>query len=88
MVIFKAGRPVDFENVSMLATINDFTNVFVERDGVLLTPPASLGLLPGILREYLIEKGQAREAELTLDDLAGGFQLGNAVRGLLSARLI
>ncbi len=69
-------------------TEGSFTNIFVERDGVLLTPPASLGLLPGILREYLIEKGQAREAELTLDDLADGFQLGNAVRGLFAARLL
>jgi para-aminobenzoate synthetase/4-amino-4-deoxychorismate lyase len=71
-----------------LVTEGSFTNVFVAgADGILLTPPASLGLLTGILREYLIEKGQAREAELTLDDLAGGFQLGNAVRGLFSAKL-
>ncbi|MEM7688632.1 MAG: aminodeoxychorismate synthase component I [Pseudomonadota bacterium] len=65
-----------------------WTSVFVERDGVLLTPPTRHGLLPGVLRAFLIEKGQAREAELTLDDLADGFQLGNAVRGLFSARLI
>ncbi|MEP3422368.1 MAG: aminodeoxychorismate synthase component I [Erythrobacter sp.] len=71
-----------------LVTEGSFTNIFVERDGVLLTPPASLGLLPGVLREFLIEKGQAREAELTLDDLSNGFQLGNAVRGLFSATLI
>lgn len=71
-----------------LVTEGSFTNIFVERDGALLTPATSLGLLPGILREYLIEKGQAREAELTLDDLAGGFQLGNSVRGLFSAELI
>ena len=71
-----------------LVTEGSFTNIFVERDGVLLTPPASLGLLPGILREFLIEKGQAREAKLTLDDLTGGFHLGNAVRGLFKAKLI
>lgn len=71
-----------------LVTEGSFTNIFVERDGTLLTPPASLGLLPGVLREYLIEKGQAREAELTLDDLADGFRLGNAVRGLFSAELL
>ncbi len=72
-----------------LVTEGSFTNIFVEGPGgVLLTPPASLGLLPGVLREYLIEKGEAREAELTLDDLAGGFKLGNAVRGLFQARLI
>jgi len=71
-----------------LVTEGSFTNIFVERDGILLTPPASLGLLSGVLREYLIEKGRAREAELTLDDLKDGFQLGNAVRGLFAARLI
>ncbi|MFL0354972.1 aminodeoxychorismate synthase component I [Erythrobacter sp. GH1-10] len=71
-----------------LVTEGSYTNIFVERDGVLLTPPASLGLLPGILREFLIEKGQAREAELMLDDLADGFFLGNAVRGQFYAKLI
>ena len=71
-----------------LVTEGCWSSVFVERDGVLLTPPASLGLLPGVLRAFLIEKGQAKEAELTLDDLADGFQLGNAVRGLFSAKLV
>lgn len=71
-----------------LVTEGSYTNIFVKRDGVLLTPPARLGLLPGVLREFLIEKEQAREAELTLEDLAGGFRLGNAVRGLFAAELI
>ncbi|MEM8724793.1 MAG: aminodeoxychorismate synthase component I [Pseudomonadota bacterium] len=71
-----------------LVTEGSFTNVFVERDGALLTPPASLGLLPGVFRAYLIEKERAREAELTLHDLADGFWLGNAVRGLFKAELI
>lgn len=71
-----------------LVTEGSFSNIFVEADGMLLTPPQSLGLLPGILREYLIEKERAKEAELTLDDLKDGFQLGNAVRGLFSAKLI
>jgi len=71
-----------------LVTEGCWTNIFVERDGVLLTPPTTLGLLPGVLRAFLIEKGQAKEAELTLDDLADGFQLGNAVRGLFGAKLI
>ena len=53
-----------------LVTEGSFTNVFVERDGMLLTPPAKLGLLPGILREHLIAEGRAREAELTLKDLS------------------
>jgi para-aminobenzoate synthetase / 4-amino-4-deoxychorismate lyase len=70
-----------------LVTEGCFNSVFVERDGVLLTPPAALGLLPGVLRRSLIEGGRAREADITLDDLAGGFLVGNALRGLRKARL-
>jgi len=69
-------------------TEGSFTNIFVERDGTLLTPPASLGLLPGVLRRSLLESGKTHEAELTLDDLAGGFLLGNALRGLMKAELL
>jgi len=72
-----------------LVTEGSFTCVFVDGpDGVLLTPPASLGLLPGVLREHLIAEGKAREAELTLDNLAKGFWLGNALRGIMRATLI
>jgi para-aminobenzoate synthetase/4-amino-4-deoxychorismate lyase len=71
-----------------LVTEGSFTNVFVERNGSLLTPPARLGLLPGVLRRSLIEQGRAEEAELTLDDLAQHFFIGNALRGLMPARLM
>lgn len=70
-----------------LLTEGCIANIFVEHDGVLLTPPAELGLLPGILRRNLIEAGRAKESELTLADLEGGFLLGNALRGLFPARL-
>jgi para-aminobenzoate synthetase/4-amino-4-deoxychorismate lyase len=69
-----------------LVTEGSFTNLFVERDGKLLTPAASLGLLPGVLRRRLLDEGRAEEAELTLGELAGGFLIGNATRGLVSAR--
>jgi para-aminobenzoate synthetase/4-amino-4-deoxychorismate lyase len=62
-----------------------FTNLFVERDGTLVTPPLSRGLLPGVLRAELIETGRAIEGDLTPDDLAGGFFIGNALRGLIPA---
>ena len=65
-----------------------FTTVFVARDGVLLTPPATLGLLPGVLRAELLADARAREHDLTLDDLSGGFLIGNALRGLMPARLL
>ena len=71
-----------------LVTEGSFTSLFVERDGKLLTPPAALGLLPGVLRRALLESGRAVEARLTLDDLGGGFLLGNALRGLFAGRLL
>ena len=55
---------------------------------MLTTPPRAIGLLPGVLRDSLIAEGRAVEAELTLDDLENGFWIGNAVRGLMRARLI
>jgi para-aminobenzoate synthetase/4-amino-4-deoxychorismate lyase len=76
-----------FEDDEGFLTEGSFTSLFVERDGRLLTPPLSRGLLPGILRERLIEEGRALEAELREADLKGGFFVGNAVRGMIAARL-
>ena len=78
---------VVFERADGLLTEGSFTSLFVERDGVLVTPPLERGLLPGILRERLIEVGQAVEGVLRAGDLAGGFYVGNAVRGLIEAKL-
>lgn len=64
-----------------------FTNVFVPRDGVLVTPPQSRGVLPGILRQSLLESGGAVEGDIRVEDLAGGFFIGNSARGLIEARL-
>jgi len=66
-------------------TEGSFTSVFVERDGTLVTPPLARGLLPGVLRAELIASGGAVEGDLTPADLEGGFLLGNALRGLVSA---
>jgi para-aminobenzoate synthetase/4-amino-4-deoxychorismate lyase len=71
-----------------LITEGSFTNVFVPRDGVLLTPPAHTGLLPGVLRARLLAEGRAVEAALTPSDLAESFWLGNALRGLVPAKIM
>jgi len=68
-------------------TEGSFTNIFVQRGGVLLTPTLDAGLLGGVLRNELIAEGRAREAELRADDLKHGFFIGNSLRGLLPARL-
>lgn len=75
---------VIFEAPDGSLTEGSFTSLFVERDGVLVTPPAG-PLLPGVLRAELLATGRAREARLTRDDLAGGFLIGNALRGLMPA---
>ncbi|HEX8584429.1 MAG TPA: aminodeoxychorismate synthase component I [Allosphingosinicella sp.] len=77
---------VVFEDADGFLTEGSFTSLFVERDGVLVTPPLARGLLPGILRERLIEEGQAAEGDLRAEDLGGTFYIGNAVRGLVEAR--
>jgi para-aminobenzoate synthetase/4-amino-4-deoxychorismate lyase len=61
------------------------SNIFVERGGILLTPPLDAGVLPGILRAELIAQGKAKEATLTPDDLIGTVWLGNSLRGLIPA---
>lgn len=66
-----------------------YTNVFIIKDGAMLTPPVSSGLLPGILRQVLLETGQAKEQVLTIEDVqnAEAIYIGNSVRGLIRARL-
>ncbi len=68
-------------------TEGSFTSVFVRRDGKLVTPPLDRGLLPGVLRERLLAEGRAAEGDLPPADLADGFFIGNALRGLIPARL-
>jgi para-aminobenzoate synthetase / 4-amino-4-deoxychorismate lyase len=76
-----------FRDEDGFLTEGSFTHIFVERDSRLLTPPLSRGLLPGILRQSLIDSGKAEERDLTEADLGGGFLIGNSVRGLLEAKL-
>jgi para-aminobenzoate synthetase/4-amino-4-deoxychorismate lyase len=64
------------------------TNVFVARDGHLLTPPLSAGCLDGVLRRALLAEGRALEAPLTPADLAGEFYLGNSLRGLVRGHVL
>ncbi len=62
--------------------------IFVERDGMLATPPLSRGLLPSVLRQELIEQGKAFEADLRSEDLDAGFFLGSSLRGLHPAKIV
>jgi para-aminobenzoate synthetase/4-amino-4-deoxychorismate lyase len=77
---------VVFVNERGEVTEGSRTNVFVERDGVLLTPPLTSGLLDGCLRRELIENGPQCVVECVLrpdDLLKGKVWFGNALRGLI-----
>ncbi len=58
-------------------------NLVLELDGELVTPDHSSGLLPGTLREELLDRGQVAERVLTLDDLRRATKVWtiNSVRG-------
>lgn len=81
---------VVFRNERGELTEGSFTNLFIEKDGVLLTPDLASGLLPGTLRAELIAQGRAEERVLSLADLhqADAIFLGNSVRGLIRAEWV
>ncbi len=81
---------VAFLNEDGEITEGSRTNVFIQKNGMLLTPPIACGVLAGTLRANLLANGKARESAIKLPDLesAEAVFLGNSVRGLRAARLI
>lgn len=71
--------------------ITEFTigNVVVEREGRLITPPTSCGLLPGSFRQQLIEDGIIEEEVIRVKDLQSitAIWLINSVRKWVSVSL-
>lgn len=65
------------------------TNLVVEIGSERLTPARECGLLAGVFRQSLLERGRLKEAVLTRDDLARASRvlLVNALRGWIPARL-
>lgn len=67
------------------------TNIFLRRKHgeTLLTPSGICGLLPGVLRQSLLDDGQAEETILQPADLTSGdLYCGNALRGLMPAQVV
>lgn len=65
------------------------STLFIERDGVWLTPPLAAGLLDGCLRREMLDQGTRRTVEATLwphDLETGNVWFGNALRGLIRGR--
>ncbi|MHA6686387.1 aminotransferase class IV family protein [Mesorhizobium sp. A556] len=67
------------------------TTVFADFGGkTLLTPTLGCGLLAGVLRAEMLDRGSAKEAVLAMADLhsAKALFVGNSLRGLIPARLV
>jgi len=67
------------------------SNVFIEKKGVLYTPPISAGILAGVYREHILETTpNARERVLKLEDLKNAERIWicNAVRGMREVKLV
>jgi 4-amino-4-deoxychorismate lyase len=71
------------------------TNLFVEdQEGMLMTPPITSGILPGVLRADLIRERRAKGAVLKPADLQEAMTagrkifVGNSLRGLIRAELL
>ena len=64
-------------------------NLVVERNGELLTPPISSGLLAGTLRSQLLREGKLREVVVRREELrtCDRLWLINSVRGWREALL-
>jgi para-aminobenzoate synthetase/4-amino-4-deoxychorismate lyase len=70
-------------------TEGTFTNILVQKNGKLFTPPVSCGLLNGILRQDLIEKKEVIEKVLYEKDLQNADKIYcvNSIRGIVEVEL-
>lgn len=89
----RAALPEGIDEVLFLnsrgeAAEGTITNLFADFGQGLVTPPLASGCLPGILRAELLAGGRAREAVIRAEDLPRArLFMGNALRGLIPARL-
>ena len=83
-------QEIIYHNVAGELLETSIGNLVLKIAGKLYTPPTSLGILPGIYRQHLLERGQVEEKVLTLADLnqAKTIYGCNAVRGLYELEVI
>lgn len=65
------------------------TNLLVMVEGKWITPPTTCGLLPGVWRQRLLDRGEVDERVIVVDDVrrATEIRLCNALRGEIAAIL-
>jgi para-aminobenzoate synthetase/4-amino-4-deoxychorismate lyase len=89
-----AGLPEAVEpllwNEQGLVTESIIANVVFSQQGRLYTPPVSSGLLPGTVRQELLQEGRIEERELPIEELENleALYLISSLRGWRRAELI
>ncbi|MBU3110383.1 aminotransferase class IV [Clostridium lacusfryxellense] len=94
-IIKKGYNEAIFLNTEGFITEGAVSNIFFINNGVIFTPKIKCGLLPGILRGFIINNSlsmdlKVQEGEFTLDDLmeAEGVFITNSVMGIMKIRKI
>jgi len=64
------GCEILFWNERGEVTESEISNLVVRLNGRLLTPPLTSGLLPGVFRQWLLDRGEIEEQIIRLSDLA------------------
>ncbi len=88
-----AAQGVDevlFKNENGYITEGTKTNVFIVKEGQWYTPPVRCGLLPGVMRDKIIQQKHVQEKSISETELldADEIWLTNSVVGLQSARVM
>lgn len=80
----KGYADVLFFNTKGELTEGAISNVIIEKDGIFYTPPIECGILPGIYRDFLLNKDQKKYTEKKLArkdiDTADAIYICNSVR--------
>lgn len=78
-----------FENEDGFLTEGIYTNYFFEKDGRWFTAPVSDGLLPGIMRQRLLQRGFGEERRIHKSELLDFSRIiaVNSLRGIIRCEL-
>jgi para-aminobenzoate synthetase/4-amino-4-deoxychorismate lyase len=84
----------DVDDVILWNTEGEITettlaNIVLQKHNRLVTPPVKCGLLPGVFRQYLLQRGEIEEEVIHVSELTAfdRIYLINSVRGWISVSL-
>ena len=95
IIIDKGYNEALFLNTDGLLSEGAVSNIFFIKNGIIYTPKIKCGLLPGIVREFVIQNSSAmgfnvEEGEFTYDQLldAEGVFITNSIMGIMKVSKI